>query len=228
LERFALEHRALAALQHPNVVALLGAESLDDGRPCIILEAVQGEHLDQACARCAGVREVLALFLQLCAAVRHAHENLIVHRDLKPSNVRVEPQDKVKVLDFGLLKLLAPNPNDSVTHPGLLAPLTPRYASPEQWNGAAITARADSFSLGIMLVELLHRFEPSPDSDLDLICRKAAASLPEERYSSVQGLADDLERHLVGQPVRVRRPSRGIRACDFCAASASPLAPLLR
>lgn len=215
LRRFELEQRTLASLRHPNVVGVLGAETLDDGRPCLVMEAAEGEHLDVAAARCRSPREVLALFLQLCAAVRHAHEHLVVHRDLKPGNVCVQADGRLKVLDFGVAKLLAPRLGDVATQPGWIAPLTPRYASPEQWDGGAISTKSDVFSLGVLLAELLARFELAPGSDLDLIARRAAAREASERYPSVESLAEDLERHLSGLPVRARRPSRLHAAARF-------------
>ena len=207
LRRFERERRTLASLRHRNVVALHGAVTLDDGTPCLVMEAVDGEHLDVVARRCDTVRDVLDLFLQVCAAVSHAHENLLVHRDIKPSNVRVLPGGCVKVLDFGVVKLLTPRADEVETDPGWIAPLTPRYASPEQWGGGAITTKSDVFSLGVLLAELVERFDCAPGGDLALIASTASASDPSLRYASVDRLVDDIERHLEGLPLRASRPS---------------------
>ncbi len=215
LRRFERERRSLATLRHPNIVTLLGAVTLDDGTPCLVMEAVEGEPLDVVARRCGTAGEVLDLFLQVCAAVSHAHENLLVHRDLKPGNVHVLPDGVVKVLDFGVVKLLTPRADEVETDPGWIAPLTPRYASPEQWEGGAITTKSDVFSLGVVLSELVERFEPGQDGDLACIARTAAAADPALRYPSVDRLVDDIERHRAGLTLRARRPSRWDAAKRF-------------
>jgi len=214
--RFALERRTLAALDHPGIVALSGADSMADGRPCLVMEYVEGTPIDVHCREAElDTRERLELFVRVCAAVRHAHRNLVVHRDLKPANVLVTQSGLPKVLDFGVVKLLAPEDGDEATHPGWIAPLTPRYASPEQWSGGPITTATDVFSLGVILGELLAPCAPRAGGDLDLVVSTATQPDPELRYPSVESLSADVERFLSGLPIRARKPSLVYQASRF-------------
>ena len=166
------------------------------------MELIEGVPIDRYCSESgSGMREVLKLFLDVCAAVSHAHRNLVVHRDLKPGNVLVTRDGTPKVLDFGVVKLLAPDASDVTTHPGWIAPLTLRYASPEQWIGGPISTASDVYSLGVLLSELLESDDGKRPRDLDLILRQATRPEPERRYPSVEAFADDLERFLAGEPV---------------------------
>ena len=158
--RFRVERQALAALRHPHIARLYDGGVTADGQPWLAMELVDGEPVTAYCdRRRLGVDERLALFLQVCAAVEHAHRRLVVHRDLKPSNVLVAEEDGrpcVKLLDFGLAKLLDDDPG--VTVPAT-APdrrlLTPAYAAPEQVEGGEVTTATDVYSLGVLLYELL-------------------------------------------------------------------------
>ncbi|HKQ12383.1 MAG TPA: protein kinase [Steroidobacteraceae bacterium] len=155
-QRFAREGRVLARLQHPNIARLLDAGVEAGRQPYLVLEYVRGERIDEYCKqRELGIEQRVRLFLDVLAAVAHAHTNLVVHRDLKPSNILVTEQGEVKLLDFGIAALLSAG--DDVTpltrHMG--PGLTPGYASPEQLLGQPITTAADVFALGTVLFELL-------------------------------------------------------------------------
>jgi eukaryotic-like serine/threonine-protein kinase len=155
-QRFAREGRVLARLQHPNIARLLDAGVEAGRQPYLVLEYIRGERIDEYCKqRGLGIEQRVRLFLDVLAAVAHAHTNLVVHRDLKPSNILVTEQGEVKLLDFGIAALLSVG--DDVTpltrHMG--PGLTPGYASPEQLLGQPITTAADVFALGTVLFELL-------------------------------------------------------------------------
>lgn len=171
--RFERERQVLADLEHPHIARLLDGGATADGRPWLVMEYVDGEPID---AYADGARLPVAarlrLFLTVCEAVQHAHRNLVVHRDLKPGNILVDRQGQVKLLDFGIAKVLrgeAPGPgpqgdgkgagipvqpsgDPALTLPGAM---TPRYASPEQSLGRRVTAASDIYSLGVVLHELL-------------------------------------------------------------------------
>jgi len=162
-ERFKREGTILARLAHPNIARLIDAGVSLSGQPYLVLEHVSGRHIDQYCdARSLDVPARVHLFLQVLSAVAHAHANLIVHRDLKPSNVLVTDAGAVKLLDFGIAKLLE---DDSRTSEPTLtrdagAGLTPKYAAPEQVSGGPITTATDVYALGVLLYELLTGCHP--------------------------------------------------------------------
>jgi serine/threonine-protein kinase len=167
LARFRAERQILATLDHPRIVRLLDGGISDNGRPYFVMEYIEtGMPIDSYCEeRALGLRDRLHLFRQVCDAVQYAHQRLIVHRDLKPANLLVSPDGQVKLLDFGIAKLLAPELAD-VT---LLAPtrpearlLTPEYASPEQIRGEPLTVASDVYALGVILYELLTGRRPYP------------------------------------------------------------------
>lgn len=154
VQRFEAERQILARLSHPNIARLLDGGRLDDGQPWLALEYVQGvDLLSHADACQLDVPARIRLLLEVAAAVAAAHRLAIVHRDLKPSNVLVSPEGRVKLLDFGIAKLL-PEPG-AMAADTAAAPLTPAYAAPEQLAGGAIGTQTDVYLLGLLLHELL-------------------------------------------------------------------------
>jgi serine/threonine protein kinase len=162
LARFDRERRVLANLDHPNIAKLIDGGSLPDGSPYFIMEHVEGKRLDEYCDdKRLTVPQRVDLFRTVCDAVVHAHRNLIVHRDLKPANILVTPDGTVKLLDFGVAKVL--EQANAETHDATLTVerrLTPAYASPEQVRGDAVTTATDVYSLGVILYELLTGCRP--------------------------------------------------------------------
>jgi serine/threonine-protein kinase len=159
------ERQILAGLEHPGIARLYDGGVTSDGRPYMAMEYVEGEDLLAFCAsRQASLETRLELFRQVCAAVTFAHEHLVVHRDLKPSNVFVTREGQVKLLDFGIAKLLTPGAGDATQ----TAHLSPTYAAPEQLTGSAITTATDVYALGVTLYELLCGRSPWPPSDAPL------------------------------------------------------------
>lgn len=198
--RFERERQTLARLTHPNIARLLDGGTTDEGTPFLVMEYVEGEHIDRFCdQRRLSVGERLRLFLQVCAGVQHAHRHLVVHRDLKPSNILVTPDGEVKLLDFGIAKLLGEL--DTATDPGIsrsadsavddstpwagparhltltaagAGAFTPGYASPEQLRGDEVSAASDVFALGLVLHELLCGAHPYAPHGHDLGAMSAA------------------------------------------------------
>jgi eukaryotic-like serine/threonine-protein kinase len=160
--RLAREEQLLAALDHPNIARLYAAGVTDQGQPYLVLEYVAGLALDAYCrAQQPTVAERLRLFLQMARAVAHAHDCQIVHRDLKPANVMVTPDGTVRLLDFGIGKLLIDDLPPELQLSRLTGqPLTPAYASPEQVVGSAVGLPSDVYSLGVVLYELLTGVRP--------------------------------------------------------------------
>ncbi len=162
LARFRAERQVLARLDHPAIARLLDGGTASDGRPYLALEYVDGEPItDYADRRRLGVDARLALFAQVCEAVAAAHRQLVVHRDLKPSNVLVTDDGQVKLLDFGIAKLLDPDPEFTVAVTAAeRRVMTPEYAAPEQVRGEPATTATDVYGLGVLLYELLTGARP--------------------------------------------------------------------
>lgn len=182
-ERMARERQIGALLEHPHIARLYDAGIDGQGRPYLVMEHLQGLGLLEHCdTHRLGVRQRLALFLQICAAVEHAHRALVVHRDLKPANVMVDEAGQVKLLDFGIAKLLdAQNPDGMLPTPvqeGGRAH-TPRYAAPEQLQGLPVATVTDVYSLGVLLYELLTGTLPYGD-DIRSSSELARAVLEDE------------------------------------------------
>ncbi|MEO8433145.1 MAG: serine/threonine-protein kinase [Acidobacteriota bacterium] len=184
--RFLQERQVLARLEHPNIARLLDGGT-DDGRPYFVLELVEGKPIDEYCRdHRLSIDERLRLVIVCCDAVASAHRRLVVHRDLKPSNILVTEDGDVKLLDFGIAKLLAAEEDGSVTRVEERV-LTPDYASPEQILGESVTTATDVYGLGLVLYELV------------------TGSLPHDRSS---GAADALAAHVERETVE--RASRAV------------------
>lgn len=240
--RFRDERRALAQLQHPGIARLIEGGIAEPGVPYIALELVDGLPIvDYANEHHLDLRARLRVFIEACGAVEAAHRALIVHRDLKPSNVLVSADGAVKLLDFGIAKLLDVGDDTRTLH----VALTPAYAAPEQFTGGVITTATDVYALGVLLDELVtgmrrepgdtrppsarisattgrERLPAAPHTtrrqlrgDLDNIVLKATADEPARRYGSAGALADDIERLIDGRPVSAHPPTRWYRTRKF-------------
>jgi eukaryotic-like serine/threonine-protein kinase len=179
LRRFQAERRILARLDHPNIARLLDAGTTDDGLPYFVMEYVVGKRItDFVREKELSVRDRLRLFLKICDAVECAHRNHIIHRDLKPANILVTPEGELKLLDFGIAKLIASGENDEELTLTRDRRMTPICASPEQARGEPVTEASDVYALGGLLYELLtnrapRRFStPHPSSEelIQVIC----------------------------------------------------------
>ena len=260
LRRFRAERQILAALNHPNIARLLDGGMVEES-PFLVLEYVDGEPIQHWCEQHRlDLDARLRLMLTVCDAVAHAHRRLVVHRDLKPSNILVDREGQVKLLDFGIAKLLE---GDGGREISAIRMFTPDYAAPEQVRGDVATTGVDVYALGLLLYELLTGRRPygqtastpaayeqailtqEPEApsraltqaapsaiahvgvldanalrrrlrgDLDAIVLKALRKKPEDRYASVEALAEDLRRHLDKQPVAARRGRWRYRATRF-------------
>jgi serine/threonine-protein kinase len=161
-ERFAREREILAPLAHPHIACLYDAGFGDDGQPYLALEYVAGEPITAYCDKAElSVTKRLELFGQVLSAVQYAHANLVLHRDLKPSNILVTPQGEIKLLDFGIAKLMTDGAAQETALTQLAGrALTPDYAAPEQVTGAPLTTASDVYALGVVLYELLTGARP--------------------------------------------------------------------
>jgi serine/threonine-protein kinase len=173
IERFRVEQRNLATLDHPHITRMLDAGWTGGGLPYLVMEYVAGERLDAFCdGRGLGVAARLRLFLQVCAAVSHAHRNLVLHLDLKPSNLLVTEDGTVKLLDFGTSRLVQPGAASTG------APLaTPAYASPEQLLDEPVSTASDIYGLGATLHQLLAGRTPFADASGAVVIERAASGL---------------------------------------------------
>ena len=191
VRRFRHERQILARLEHPNIARLLDGGIADEGTPFFVMEHVEGEPVTTHCDRLhLPVSARLRLFSEICDAVAYAHRNLIVHRDLKPSNILVTADGRVKLLDFGIAKLLdasTPDSSDETRTGSYL--LTPEYAAPEQVRGDSITTATDVYALGTILYELLsgrraHQFAQRSPAELTRVVGEVVAIPPSEAVVS--------------------------------------------
>jgi len=181
-QRFRRERQILAKLEHPNIARLLDGGTTQDKMSFLVMEYVQGIPITEFCKdKCKTTNQRLKIFLRVCEAVKFAHQNLIIHRDLKPNNILVTADGTVKLLDFGVAKLLQPDLLDVSGNVTLRTNiLTPNYASPEQLKGETITTASDVYSLGVLLYELLSGSRPYDlkDKSLPEILRIISEQLP--------------------------------------------------
>ncbi len=242
-QQFDRERRVLSVLEHASIARWIDGGVTADGFAYLVLEYVDGQSITSFVrARKLSLRARINLMIEVAGAVEAAHRALIVHRDLKPGNLMVNESGQVKLLDFGIAKLLH-NENEPQTQVHMY---TPAYAAPEQRNDGAITTATDVYAMGVILGELLtgKRFNsditttpslqiddrateegtlPAPPAklralikgDIDNILLKALATDPNKRYASAAAFAEDLTRALDGRPVLAHPPSRGYRTWKF-------------
>ncbi len=206
LERLRAERQILAGLEHPHIARLIDGGAADDGTPYMVMEFVDGMPIDRYCKqRKLPLRERLRLFRDVCSAVSYAHQRLVVHRDLKPGNILVTDDGGVKLLDFGIAKVLQPTVGDGsgVPAPTLMQALTPQFSSPEQILGRPVTTASDVYSLGVVLYVLLTGRSPyrsALDSTQDAIREvcdtqplRPSAALPAAGQQHGERLDHDLD-----------------------------------
>ncbi|MBZ2176915.1 MAG: protein kinase [Acidobacteria bacterium] len=194
IHRFRRERQIVASLDHPNIARLLDGGAAEDGRPYFVMEYVEGVPIDTYCdERKLSTEDRLCLFCTVCAAVHYAHQNLVVHRDLKPGNILVKPDGVTKLLDFGIAKILSPDPSTPTEHTATsMRLMTPQYASPEQLRGEPVTTVSDVYLLGIILYELLTGHRPYRSNDaltLEHLYAMTAAE-PEPPSAALSRLTD--------------------------------------
>ncbi|MCO6511749.1 MAG: protein kinase [Aridibacter famidurans] len=222
LKRFRNERQILAKLSHPHIARLLDGGSTADGLPYFVMEYVPGEPIHSFCDRRSfTVHERLQLFQKVCAAVNYAHEKLIIHRDLKPGNILVTDELDLRLLDFGIAKILDPEfAGDSLAHTATgMRLMTPEYASPEQIRGEPLTPASDVYALGVLLYELVVGRRPynfpsrAPHDIARVICEEPALDPalafesptrdepePEEELARLRGATpDSLRKELSGE-----------------------------
>lgn len=212
LDYFTRERQLLATLNHANIARLYDGGATKQGRPYLVMEYVDGQHINAYCEQQRlSVQSVLTLFLQVCDAVACAHRQLIVHCDLKPSNILIDKRGRPTLLDFGIAHLAENVEGSSATKTAFITSpaFTPRYASPEQRAGGKVSTVSDVYSLGILLRELLAL---SPDGgtpslrkrERESIVARATEDNPAHRYASVDAFAADIKRYLDNEPVAAR------------------------
>jgi serine/threonine protein kinase len=212
IARFQLERTALARLDHPNIARLIDAGVSEQGDPYLVLEYIDGVPLTRHVReRSLDLRARLALFLDVCDAVDHAHRQLIIHRDIKPSNILITPDGEVKLLDFGIAKLLDPGQESAgLTRTGSLL-LTPEYAAPEQLRGDPVGTATDVYQLGVVLYELLTGTRPFADNTGPAAAIERERTRREPLRPSVAVQPDTRRRGPDPDPAQTRGLTRDLR-----------------
>ncbi|MBB6095039.1 serine/threonine-protein kinase [Povalibacter uvarum] len=219
--RLRTERQILARLQHPNIARLLDGGRAPDGTPYLVMEYIDGEPIDAYCdRRRLTLAERIALVRTVCSAVHYAHQNLIVHRDLKPNNILITASGEVKLLDFGIAKLLDTRHSAhtlAMTHIDYRV-MTPAHASPEQVRGDTITTASDVYVLGVLLYELLCGRKPfhlvgSRLTDMERIICEQEAALPSAMVDRTASESQQTLASIVATrsttPTRLRKELRG-------------------
>lgn len=224
VRRFLAERQILASLNHPRIAHLLEGDTTEDGRPYLVMEYVDGHPLELYCdTNRLGITGRLALFLDVADAVQYAHRNLVVHRDLKPANILVTNGGAVKLLDFGIAKLLEADASASSPQTREFRFMTPDFASPEQVRNEPITTASDVYQLGLLLFELLagerpYRLTGRSPSEIERIVCERDAPLPSttllesrdgNRADAPHRSAKDVAAARRTTPQRLRRQIRG-------------------
>jgi serine/threonine-protein kinase len=238
LEHFIAEQSILSELSHSNIVDMLHGGKTEDGTTYLVMELIaEALPINQFCKnKKSSVSQKIAYILQCAKALVYSHANLIIHRDLKPDNILIDKQGRLKLVDFGIAKLI--NKDISGNKTTIMA-LTPSYAAPEQINAEKISIKTDIFSLAVVAVELLigEKFLPDDrlikscekdeqaiettlkilkiDKDLKNILHQALAQAPNDRYASMQSFADDLDNYLNDLPVAATSQSPFYRLGKF-------------
>jgi eukaryotic-like serine/threonine-protein kinase len=214
-QRLRLERQILAQLDHPNIARLIGGGETPQGQPYLVMEYVDGVTLDTYLLQeNPSLQTRLLQFTALLSAVAHAHRRLVVHRDIKPKNVLVRADGVVKLLDFGIAKLL--EFDGSSERQTSTRAFSVGFSSPEQREGSQITVASDVYSLGQLLMALMSGVATEKTQpDLFAIARKATELAANDRYSSIETLENDLLRFQQGRPVRAARNTLWYRSRKF-------------
>jgi eukaryotic-like serine/threonine-protein kinase len=222
--RFEAERQALALMDHPHIARVFDGGVTPLGRPYFVMELVKGVPITEFCDRNGlALRHRLALFVQTCQAIQHAHQKGVVHRDIKPSNVLVSRHDTtpvVKVIDFGVAKALGQSLTDKTLFTGVAQMIgTPLYMSPEQagMSDLDVDTRSDVYSLGVLLYELLtgttpfdkERFRAGGYDEIRRIIREEEPPKPSTRFSTLGPVAETVSTNRATEPRRLSRTLRG-------------------
>ena len=217
-DRLALERQLLARLDHPNIARIMDGGTLDDGQTYLVMEWVDGQDWSDCHDRLRTAQHGgLQHLIEVASAVQHAHQRRVVHGDIKPANIRIMDNDRVRLLDFGVARLLS---NDGDAHDRKALALTPAYAAPEQLAGEPASTQSDIFSLGKLMTWLLTG-TTEPDQRtvesainrrprtkaIKAIIQQATAADPGQRYGAVSELINDLQALIEQRPVSVQRNS---------------------